>query len=73
MKRVLCGLAIGVTALVAAPAHATTSPVGVVPTVNDSTVGVGVTYNGQPVGGAYAHPQSGEVCAGIGDQIPLCV
>jgi hypothetical protein len=73
MKRVLCALALGGVALVAVPAHATTSPVTVVPVVTTDTVGAGVFLNGQPVAGAFVHPQEPSVCAGIGDQIPLCV
>ena len=73
MKRVLCALAIGATAFVAAPADAATDlPVSVSPVVTENVVGVGVFFNDQPVAGAYVYPHAGKACVGIGDQIPLC-
>ncbi len=75
MKRVLCGLLLGATAFASAPAHATTKVVTVTPTVNDDTIGVGVTYGqyDEPLGGAYYKRHTNTVCAGLSYQLPFCV
>ena len=77
MKRVLCGLVLGAAAFAAAPANAAGYGVKVTPST-EGRVGVGVEYtrdgkNYDPVGGAYWNPSTGEVCAGMSYQIPVCV
>lgn len=80
MRRLLSLSLLGAAVLAAAPASATEAyRVNPQVTVGPDRVSVGVEYsrdNGRtwdPVGGAYADPQDGEVCAGLSYQIPVCV
>jgi hypothetical protein len=77
MKRIVCAALLGVAAF-AAPASA--AEYGVEPIVwnDENRVGVGARYkvNGggyDPVGAVYYNKNTGEVCAGLSYQIPLCV
>jgi hypothetical protein len=74
MKRVLCALALGVTALAVPAAHAAET-VTVTPATGPDRYGVGVTYGQyhQPVGGAYVYPQYATACAGLSYEVPFCV
>lgn len=80
MRRLLSLSLLGVAVLAGGPASATEGPrVRPDVTVGPDRVGVGAEYstnNGRswlPLGAVYVDPQDGEVCAGLGHQIPLCV
>lgn len=80
MRRLLCLSLLAVAAFAGGTAQAVEG-YRVRPDVaaGPDRVGVSAEYsrdNGRswdPVGGAYVDPQDGEVCAGLGHQIPLCV
>jgi hypothetical protein len=72
MKRALCAAVLAAAAFAPAAHAGQPLPVTVVVWTDSSRVGAGTTLFGQPGLVVYVKPDTGQVCAGFGDGIPLC-